>query len=335
MTAGADVSATLAFLGMAGLSAPQTAAMLGVGLLAGVLGGLLGVGGGLVMIPAMFLLLGQHYGQNSFHLYKLASIAVSIVLSIPAALRHARAGAIVRGFVPPMAAGGLAGVVVGVAAAGLFTGPQTLLLRRAFGGFMLAVVAFHVYQTRLRGRAAAGADDPADKRDRRDLNTADLTTPGLTAPDLTTPDRRENGAGGERAADRRESCPTARRKMLLATVVGAPAGLIAGLLGLGGGVWAVPAQYMGLGVQLRNAIATSACTIVFIALGTSVAQSVAVAAMADLSVAEGLLLAAMLAPGALLGGWLGAGLTHRLSTRRLRLAVDVLLVLTGMKLLWG
>lgn len=295
--------------GWAGLSTPQIAAMLGIGLLAGILGGLLGVGGGLVMIPAMFLLLGQHYGQNSFHLYKLASIAVSIVLSIPAALRHARAGAIVRGFVPAIAVGGLAGVAVGVATAGLFTGEQTLLLRRAFGAFMLAVVAFHVYQTRLRGRTAGAAGDPG---------TAETTRPG-----------------DDRSATRRQSCPTPRRRMLLATFVGAPAGLIAGLLGLGGGVWAVPAQYLGLGVQLRNAIATSACTIVFIALGTSVAQSVAVAAMPDLSVRDGFLLAAMLAPGALLGGWIGAGLTHRLSTRRLRLAVDLLLAVTGLKLLWG
>lgn len=289
-------SAAEAGLALAALSTSQMAAMLGAGLLAGVLGGLLGVGGGLVMIPAMFLLLGQHYGQNSFHLYKLASIAVSIVLSIPAALRHARVGAIVRGFVPPMAAGGLVGVVAGVAAAGMFTGQQTVVLRRGFGAFMLIVVAFHIYQTRPRRRSASAEVVEAPVR---------------------------------------ASCPTGRRRLLVAGFVGAPAGLIAGLLGLGGGVWAVPAQYLGLGVQLRNAIATSACTIVFIAIGTSIAQGAAISAMPDLSVWEAFKLAAMLAPGALVGGWIGAGLTHRLSTGWLRAAVDVLLAVTGAKLLWG
>ena len=56
----------------------QDVELLGVGLLAGVLGGLLGVGGGIIMIPALIIFIGaETYGPNTFHAYKLAAISVS------------------------------------------------------------------------------------------------------------------------------------------------------------------------------------------------------------------------------------------------------------------
>ena len=131
----------------------------------------------------------------------------------------------------------------------------------------------------------------------------------------------------------RTQSPLPRRRTFIASVVGLPAGLIAGLLGVGGGIWAVPAQNMGLGIRLRNAIANSACMIVFVAMGTSIVQSVAVARMGDLRLMDGWFLAFFLAPGAFLGGWIGAGLTHRISTGWLRIAVDLLLAAAGARLL--
>jgi len=44
-------------------------------------------------------------------------------------------------------------------------------------------------------------------------------------------------------------------------------------------------------------------------------------------------LAAWLAPGALAGGWIGAGLTHRLQVRWLRYIFLALLAVTGVKLI--
>lgn len=266
----------------------QMAELAAIGLVAGVLGGLLGVGGGLIMIPAMFLMLGETFGDGSFHLYKLASISASIAVALPATLRHAREKAIVVGMVRSILPGALIGVVVGVAVASLFEAEQTSRLRRVFGGFMLAAVVFGVYQSRRRGEGDMGF---------------------------------------------RTQCPLPRRRGLIAGVVGLPAGLIAGLLGVGGGIWAVPAQHMGLGVRLRNAIANSACMIVFVAMGTSIVQSVAVARMGDLRLMDGWFLALFLGPGALLGGWLGAGLTHRISTGGLRIAVNLLLAAAGARLL--
>ncbi len=269
--------------------------LLGVGALAGLLGGLLGVGGGIVMIPAMFVLLGRTYGENSFHVYKLAAISTSLVLSVPAVWRHARAGAIVRRMVPGIVALALVGVVGGVLLAGVFKDEQTANLRRLFGVFLELVVLLNVYQ---RYRSAHGQDC-------------------LVC-----------------------ACPMPGRWSVIGPIVGLPAGFIAGLLGVGGGVWAVPSQRMLLGLDVRNAIANSSTSIVFIAAGTSAALSLQLAQFAHTPSLPALplvgwWLALWLAPGALIGGWFGASLVHKLPVGLLRLAFLGLLVVTGLKLIVG
>jgi len=117
--------------------------------------------------------------------------------------------------------------------------------------------------------------------------------------------------------------------------VGLPAGLIAGLLGVGGGVWAVPAQNYLLGVRLPNAIANSACMIVALAAGASVVQGLAITDLQDprASVWRGFWLAVWLAPGAMVGGRFGAKLTHRLPVHWIRNVFYVLLAITGLRLM--
>jgi len=262
-----------------------------IGLVAGVLGGLLGIGGGLIIIPALLLTLGsQHYGPGSLHLYKLAALATAIVLSIPAAMQHVRAGAVVKRFLPPLEAFAVAGVVIGVLLAGQLAGDRTRQLQRVFGLTMLLFVAAQVW---------------LDWR------------------------RTQRGATGV------ASCPAPSRWGLIGGFVGLPAGVISGLLGIGGGVWAVPAQNLGLGVRLNNAIANSTCMILGVAAAASLAQSIALSAMADdrMPWTEGWRLAMLLSPGAVIGGWLGGYLAHRLPTRTLRYLFFGALSITGLRLL--
>ena len=262
--------------------------LIAIGMAAGLAGGLLGVGGGIVMIPVMYLLLGDHFGPNSFHLYKLAAIGTAIAISTLAVIRHNRAKAIVYRMIPSIVPLAVVGVIVGVAGASRLSGDLTHVLRRIFGGFLEFVVLFNLYQT---WRAARG--------------------------DAVVCDR----------------CPVATRRVLIGLIVGLPAGLIAGMLGIGGGVWAVPAQRMFLGVRLRNAIANSSSMIVAVAAATAATQSIAVANMQGVNVADAWWLVLWLAPGAVVGGWCGAGLTHRLPTRWLRHAFHALLVTAGIRLM--
>jgi len=272
----------------------QLGALLLIGVGAGVLGGLLGIGGGLVMIPAMVLVFGDRvYGENSFHLFKLAALSTAVVLSIPAVRQHVLARAIVPAFVKAIIPFGLLGAIAGVGLGRLFADEHTVILRRTFGAFMLLAVAGNVWQRRRRARS----------------------------PEAIGP----------------RSCPSPSRWGRIGAIVGLPAGIVSGLLGVGGGVWAVPSQHFGLGVRLPSAIANSACMIVALAAGAAGLQSVAIANLHDtqLPVWQGLWLALWLSPGAVIGGSIGGRLTHTLPVDLLRNVFYALLVVTGLRLMLG
>lgn len=77
---------------VAGFDIPELAAMAVLGLVAGTLGGMLGVGGSVVMIPGLTIILG--YNQ---HLYQAAAMVANVAVSVPAMMRHYQAGAMTPG----------------------------------------------------------------------------------------------------------------------------------------------------------------------------------------------------------------------------------------------
>jgi uncharacterized membrane protein YfcA len=115
-------------------------ALAAIGLVAGVLAGLLGVGGGVVLVPALVLLLGfdQHVAQGT-----------SLVVIAPAALAGStvnyRRGRFRLLDAVLLVAGGLAGAAIGSSMA---LGLQDASLRRLFA---VLLVAFGVQQLLPRG----------------------------------------------------------------------------------------------------------------------------------------------------------------------------------------
>lgn len=271
------------------LSWLQLAALPAIGLIAGILGGLLGIGGGLVIIPALLLLLGQPFGPGSLHVFKIAALGAAIVLSIPAARQHLRARAVVTSMLPTLELFGIAGVIGGVLIAAQMSGSATRVLQNVFGAAMLLFVAAQIW---LATRRASNAN---------------------------------NGA----------FCPTPRRWGKLGLIVGFPAGVVSGLLGIGGGAWAVPAQNLGLGIRLQTAIGNSTCMIVGVALTAAISKSISVAQMTGLRWVDGWILALFLTPGAVLGGGIGGKLTHQLPVQKVRLVFLGLMAITGLRLILG
>ena len=115
------------------MSVPEVAGLLAIGLVAGVLAGLLGIGGGVVMVPAMVLLLGfdQHVAQGT-----------SLLVIIPAAafgsFTHHRRGRLVLRDAAWVAIGGVLGALLGsVTALSL----DEELLQRLFAILILAIAA--------------------------------------------------------------------------------------------------------------------------------------------------------------------------------------------------
>ena len=116
----------------------MAAMLLAIGAFAGVLAGLLGVGGGIILVPAFFYAF-QTLGYGGPQLMQIClatSLATIFVTSVRSVLSHARRGAvewqILRTWAPGIAVGAVLGVIV---AAGLRSGT----LQAIFGGLALCV----------------------------------------------------------------------------------------------------------------------------------------------------------------------------------------------------
>jgi uncharacterized membrane protein YfcA len=113
---------------------------------------------------------------------------------------------------------------------------------------------------------------------------------------------------------------------------GAGAGAVGGLLGLGGGVVLVPMLQVLCRLPLRQSIATSAAVICVTApIGAGV--KIATLHTHQRSIGDALLLAALMAPTAVIGSRIGAGLTHSLPIRGVRFAVTLLLFVAALNLI--
>ncbi|WP_376841726.1 sulfite exporter TauE/SafE family protein [Bordetella pertussis] len=122
------------------------AACLASGALIGFMGGALGIGGGLIAIPALGLLLGmpQQLAQGT----ALIMVLPTIMMAVRKYHQHARIDMRVAG------AGAAGAVVFTWVGAQLALGIASRTLRLSFAVFLFFIALFYVYQT-VRKRAAA------------------------------------------------------------------------------------------------------------------------------------------------------------------------------------
>jgi uncharacterized membrane protein YfcA len=119
-----------------------------IGLLAGLLGGLLGIGGSIVIIPALIIYLSytrSGYTGNVQHLLQAAAMVCNVFIAAPAALAHYRAGAIVKPVVVYLIPAALVGIILGVAASNspAFSRANGAHLAMILAGFLLYVAAYN------------------------------------------------------------------------------------------------------------------------------------------------------------------------------------------------
>ena len=105
--------------------------LLAIGALGGALSGLLGVGGGIVMVP--LLVLWARYGQRDAH---AASLAAIIPISVAGIATYGIAGQVKIGPAVALAAGSIFGAQMG---AGILARIDERLLKALFGAFLLGV----------------------------------------------------------------------------------------------------------------------------------------------------------------------------------------------------
>ena len=117
---------------------PMILLILVIGAFAGVLAGLLGVGGGIVLVPAFFYAFGTlgYEGPQLMQLCLGTSLATIIVTSVRSGLAHHRKGAVDLGILKGWAPGIVVGAILGVLTA---TSLQSGALQAIFGGLAIVV----------------------------------------------------------------------------------------------------------------------------------------------------------------------------------------------------
>ncbi len=253
-----------------------------IGLITGVVGALLGLGGSIILIPA----LNQIFGPRQ-HLHQACAMILNFVVVTAAVYGHRKAGVLRPDILKSTIPAAICGVIVGVELSEmrLFEGEQQRILTGLFGMFLLCAAGFNLKRA-LRPSVAVGDEAP----------------PAAAVPFW---------------------------KAIL--FVGAPTGLLSGLLGVGGGIIAVPAQQIFLRVGLRQAIGNSAATICGLSLVGAFTKNYHWWVSHDGDPFAPLSIALFVVPGAVLGGLVGSKLTHVLPTRWIGGSLALVLVITGVR----
>jgi uncharacterized membrane protein YfcA len=303
-----------------------------LGFATGVLSALFGIGGAIVSNP----------GLRALGAAPLVAVGTTLPSILPGAisgtLRYRREGLIDWRLVTPAAAAGLLAVVGGSLLSHVVPGEGHLLLLLI--AVLLAFTAWRTAVTSPTPAAEIGEQDPSPPP----------TTPtdpesgvGRNHPASgaagSAPAEGETGGGdgrehpispsatlplrgtSQREAGFARGGSTARLRWRAAGI-GVVAGLLSGLLGIGGGVIMVPAFTELLSLSLKSAIATSlVCVGIF-----GVPATITHAFLGDIDWR----LATLLTIGVIPGARVGASLTIRTAERRLRLAVGVFLALVAL-----
>lgn len=106
-------------------------ATVGLGVFAGLLGGLAGVGGSMIMLPGLHAIYGDE-PSSVHHLYMASAMTVNVAVAFPAAIKHHRAKAVRTDLLPALIGATLAGIVVGVIVSNQVNGNILKYLLAAF-----------------------------------------------------------------------------------------------------------------------------------------------------------------------------------------------------------
>lgn len=250
------------------------------GLATGIVGAMFGIGGSVLLIPALNELFGPRQ-----HLHQACAMILNFFVAMPAAWRYSGLGLVDREVVYGALPAAIVGVFGGVLFSEMpfFSGDHQHNLTAVFGLFLMIV--------------ACGQLIP--RRDRQALDTKDAEPRAAT------------WRGG--------------------VAIGLPTGLISGLLGVGGGLVAVPLQQLLLRMPLKRAIANSAMLICGLSLIGAAWKNHRWAIATPAEATAPLQLAAILVPLVIIGSRFGSRITTRLRVGQLRVYFGLFLLIAAIR----
>lgn len=262
----------------------------GVGILVGIVSGLLGIGGGVLIVPFLYLFYGSpglSGTEMPATLHTPVAHATSLFIILPTALRgvwlYQRNGLVVWRAVLPIAAAAAAAAVAGARIA--LKMPSTALEI----GFALLLLGSSIR--------------------------------------MMVPEKRAGGLRPRRVTPVRT------------TATGILVGLLSAMLGVGGGVVALPLLIYLIGLRVDELAATSLAVVMFAAAAGSTTYMLSgppagVMPAGSIGYVHAMAAIPILAGSILSVGW-GTRLNRRLSNRVLRLIFGVLFTLVGLQILVG
>ena len=281
--------------------------MVGGGVAAGAFGSLLGLGGGVLIVPLLTL---------GFGLPLREAVGVSLICVIMTS--SAAAGVYLERHVANLRLGMTLELFT---ATGAFIGGSiAFLLDERLLSLLFALLLAYVAFSMLRARAVEPSLE-ADDADEAGEVGASMSSSGAGA----------NAAGTALAATARPTLLEGLsgdgyrvRNLGRGVVVATAAGVVSALLGIGGGIMKVPLMHLAMGVPLRVATATSNMMIGI----TAAASAVIYALHGGIDV----FVAGPTAIGVFIGATAGSRFGHRVDLRYLRLLFVVVLVYTAIEM---
>ena len=247
-----------------------------IGFAVGVLSGLLGIGGGTILVPAMVYLLGMN--QHRAHGTSLAVISLIVLI---AAIFYSRQGQMDWAIAIEMAVGGVVGAAVGARIACLLSGSR---LRRYFGLLLAAIGIRMLYDA---AAAIAGFNGH--------VHAGQMISPHILD-------------GG-----------------LLIIGVGVIAGILSGLLGVGGGIIMIPAMVLLLGLDQKMAQGISLAVIIPVSISGALIHGAHGNVKFDIAL--------WLVVGGVIGGLVGAYIAIGSNSMVLRGLFSILMLVMGVLML--
>ena len=142
-----------------------------IGLVAGTLGGLLGIGGSLIIIPALIVYLSYTaagYRGDDQHLLQAAAMITNVFVAAPSVLAHWKAGAVMRSVVVWLIPSAIIGIVTGVALSNstFFARENGAYLAMILSGFLVYVIGYNLYRM-FQPPMVAGDEQPSPPAPRK------------------------------------------------------------------------------------------------------------------------------------------------------------------------
>ncbi|WP_448564865.1 sulfite exporter TauE/SafE family protein [Trichothermofontia sp.] len=210
------------------------------GLMAGIMAGLLGIGGGTVLVPILIAL-----GHSTVEAVATSSLSI-VITSLSGSIQNWRMGYLDIKRVLALGFPALATAQVGVWLVNLSKQFSPAILTAAFATFLLINIALVFWRNHIVAQQQRRLE--AITQDTDDLPSTHVNIPA----------------------------PVSKRvnPLLARVITGGFAGVLAGVFGIGGGIILVPLQMLLLGEPIKMAIQTSLGVIIITALSASVGHAV-------------------------------------------------------------